>query len=184
MSRLELDLGESGVVAAELVEVEHGAMAGVAEDDRHQGAIGPGDAEDRDVVVVGPLEGQLFPEPGDVLLAIGAAIDGEVAAAVRPGEPGVGQMAQRLSGHLHDGVLEPFRVLGDPAALGVVDLVHRQQVRADDGPAMGVRAGQHDAVASESVALLQRVADPVRHRPIDADHVERDEQGGPAGPGP
>ena len=59
-------------------------MAGVAEDDRHQGAIGAGDAEDRDVVIVGTLQGEPFPELGDFSSRIGAAIDGEVAAAVRP----------------------------------------------------------------------------------------------------
>ena len=41
-------------------------------------------------MIVGTLQAPALAQPGDVGLAIGAAVDGEIAAASGPGEPGVG----------------------------------------------------------------------------------------------
>ena len=87
---------------------------------------------------------------------------------------------QRLAGDFEHGLLEPTRVVGDPRSLGVVDPVHRQQVGADDGAAMRVRAGQHDPVAGQPVSFLEGRSDPVRQVAIDADQIQRDQQDGPS----
>ena len=135
-------------------------------------------------MIVGSLEGQPLAEFGDVGLAIGAAIDGEVGAARAPRESarrGDGPAPRRPRSRRR---LPATRVLGDPSAFGVVDPVHRQQVGADDGTAMGVRAGQHDAVAVQSVPFLQRRADPVREVAIDADQIKGDRAARSGRPGP
>ena len=87
MTVLELDLGKPGVIAAELVEVEDRAMAGVAEDDRQKLTVRPGDSQHRHVVVDGPLQGHPPAQVGNVGFLVGAAVDGEIAAARAPGEP-------------------------------------------------------------------------------------------------
>ena len=138
MTGLELDLREARVVAAELVEIEHRAMAGVAENDRHQRTIGPRNAQDRDIVIVRPLKREALPQLRNIGLAVGAAIHGEIRAAGAPCEPGVGQPAQCLAGDFDHRVFEPPRVVGDAPSLGVVDPVHRQEVRADHRAAMRV----------------------------------------------
>ncbi len=179
MRFLQLCLGEAGVVAVDLVEVaaQRGAVAGIAEQDGAERAIGGRDLEDGNVRVGRAAR---VDAEADALRGRLAPVDGESGPALAVREHGGLEVAEGRADGAGQvlGELLPV-LLHAPSVLGV-QVVHGRKVGAHHRASVRVRGIEDQAGALQPVLLLDARRHHVGDGPGQADQIGGHEYQAPA----